>query len=107
MTPEVRAALEASIEKWERNASAAHWADVKLQAADCPLCQLFHPEFTAFMNGECSGCPVKDETGEPFCRSTPYGEASRLKIGWHGGKTTAEQFHKAAQAEVDFLRSLL
>lgn len=86
MSPEARIALENSIKKWEGIVAGIHhdngWRD-------CPLCQLFQ------VKADCQGCPVMQETGEPFCRGTPYRDYS------------AYPSSEAAQRELDFLRSLL
>lgn len=89
-------ALEASIIKWELIKNKKPEA---LGARTCPLCLMFHPNFTD--GGECDGCPVKQKTQVPYCRKTPYNLASAaLDFG------TDAEWKIAAQEEIDFLISL-
>ncbi len=93
-------ALKASIEKWERNAQAEMPTDVLTGVEDCPLCELFFSKV-------CEGCPVAEAVNAIYCRRTPYGRADQLQRLWGGDDAAASDFHAAAQAEVDFLKSLL
>lgn len=107
MTPEALEALKASIVKWEANERAETWEDVRIKAADCPLCDLF-----AFCNGDdfmrCNGCPITDRSREYVnCHKTPYGDAYHAYVKWRDGTGTREAFRAAAHAETEFLRSLL
>lgn len=94
MKPEVAAALEASIRHWEENMQVADLDDAKLGHEHCALCLMF------FSQG-CHGCPVRDHTGATYCRDTPYQEASDLAE--YG---PLEDFIAAAEAELEFLKSL-
>jgi len=87
------AALKESIEKWERRAAGDH--DGKLGTSGCPLCQLFNKN-SYDVTQNCIGCPVYETTGVRHCINTPYYTYA------HGDRTDAD-----AQAEVDFLKSLL
>ncbi len=93
-------ALKASIEKWERNARVERREDVLTGVQDCPLCKLF-------FSGSCQGCPIAEAVNNIWCDDTPYEEASNVLSDWYDGEATASDFHAAAQAEVDFLKSLL
>lgn len=93
-------ALRGSIQKWEAivaGTGADHGMD------NCPLCQEFAVTDHAFR--ACHGCPVKARTGQSNCKGTPY-------IDWFDetnpdGRVTDERTKALAQAELDFLRSLL
>jgi hypothetical protein len=98
MTPETLAALEGSIDKWERVA-AGEIADQG--CCNCPLCRVF-----LFAGNTCFGCPVMERTGEGGCRRTPYTQFDHLDEDDSGWARTAGQI-EAAQAEVAFLKSLL
>jgi hypothetical protein len=98
VTPETLAALEGSIDKWERIA-AGEIADQG--CSSCPLCRVF-----LFARNTCFGCPVMERTGEGGCRRTPYTQFDHLDEDDSGWARTAGQI-EAAQAEVDFLKSLL
>lgn len=85
-------ALKASILKWQ---TIVEW--LKLHPYDavycggvstCGLCKLY---FTK----DCEGCPVKAKTTRPGCCGTPY---------W---TYKADPVLRNAQAELDFLKSLL
>ena len=93
-SPEVAAALEASIEKWKKNATVADLEDARMNVGDCPLCALFYSD-------GCEGCPVFSRTNCGECRATPYEDASK----W-GRRGRLEQFQDAARQEVAFLESL-
>lgn len=113
MDDATRAALEASIEHWKRNAAAEEPGDVELGPDDCALCQAF-PE-------DCDSCPVKLKTGQPNCVGSPYGEVAEAWLKWDNGlmvritdaekysfiiQNAKEKFQESAQKEVEFLESL-
>lgn len=84
--------LEESIKIWEERAKG------NFITSDCPLCKVY----------ECNSpikrglrCPVKRRTGQEGCNGTPYWKYShKLNMG------TNEEAKKAAQEELDFLKSL-
>lgn len=88
MTKKTLKALRGSIQKWEK---IVEGTGVDQGVYNCPLCQLFY-------RLDCKGCPVFERTGYPFCDKTPYRE-------WEDDCTP--ELKKLAQAEVDFLKSLL
>lgn len=109
-------ALKASIEHWEANAEAEKPEDATLGADYCALCGIFNPEerpSSEFVR--CAGCPVQIRTGSKFCEGTPYKNAMMSHENWKATmgvmrpvfKSRAVVFRIAAQAMLDFLRSLL
>lgn len=93
-------ALKRSItEKWEPIRDGRM---VDLGIANCPLCYLY-------VEDDCCGCPISEKTGLPGCGGTPYmqwDDYFELKdISEH--KVTDPESEALAQAEIDFLRSLL
>ncbi len=108
-------ALKGSIAKWEAIVAGT---DADRGTANCPLCKLFAD--TASIGDACNGCPVKEKTGERGCNGTPYERwtdatkdlegkwvpAIRREVPRKGSKGHASA-KRAAQAELDFLRSLL
>ena len=55
--------IDLSIHKWQ---AITYYGGVDFSANNCALCLEFHaPQ-------DCSGCPVKYETGKDFCADTPY-----------------------------------
>lgn len=85
-------ALRGSIAKWEGIVQGT----VKDEGPDnCPLCLLFY-------NDDCEGCPVSEATGETCCDDSPYPIYWGIANGQRDGDPVA-----AAQAELDFLKSLL
>lgn len=99
-------ALKASIRHWEENVAAETVDKASTFAEDCELCE----EFQLTAMGGCPDCPVMIATGFPFCRQTPYWKAVASYDFWGCDPHNAESrdaFRKAAQAELDFLRSLL
>jgi hypothetical protein len=114
MSPDILAALQASIEAWEKKAKATDYHSIRLGTDGCPLCQLLfdkdHPD------GICGGCPVFERSGEDNCRKTPYGAVRVARYDWYDAinaanrKATARAiaaFQTAARDEVAFLKSLL
>lgn len=86
-------ALKGSIRKWERIANGKgidHGSD------NCPLCKLF-------IMDACCGCPVRRRSGYGFCRNTPYDEWRDADVN----RAVTAEYRALAQAELDFLRSLL
>ena len=90
--------------------SKLHWCNIRDGLEEehgirnCPLCKLFYGKC-------CVGCPVFEKTGEVGCKNTPY-------IAWthhhklkHGltkiVRADCPECKKLAQAELDFLESLL
>lgn len=101
MDPMTREALEASIKHWEENVAAKTVHDVLIGARACALC-------VRFLSQGCIGCPVFKTTGQVACRETPYDAAHQAFERWRIRRPAAElKFRQAAQAELDFLRSLL
>lgn len=96
-------ALKASIEKWKRNAVAKWPFEATVTGSSCPLCHLFcrgEPD-------DCTGCPVKERTGEDQCDNSPWRAAYKAHLAWIDGVVSKDDFHKRARAEVAFLESLL
>lgn len=98
MTPEAKEALLGSIAKWEAIVDGTG----KDQGPDnCPLCKMFFQESDKELGGDedCLGCPVRNQSGQRYCRNTPYIDyAYSQPLDDHRAK---------AQAELDFLKSLL
>jgi hypothetical protein len=98
-------ALQGSIMKWEKIVAGT---GVDRGTENCPLCEMFFNE-DYFNEEPCNGCPVAKKTGKLYCYGTPYGAYANL-CDW-GGKAgepaTMQEQKAAAQAELDFLRSLL
>lgn len=101
-------ALEDSILHWQENAKAETPGEALTGAENCALCSIYYDE-------DCKGCPVSERTTSKMCRSTPYGDALNALTGWeytnprscgNTWRAARDAFHKAAQAEVDFLISL-
>lgn len=92
MTPAALEALKQSILKWEQNTKINDLNDASLGKYKCPLCQLF-------IESDCEGCPIMLATGETFCEETPYEVAREAE--------NLAEFHSAAKAELEFLKSLL
>jgi hypothetical protein len=100
MDPETLEALKGSIAKWEGIVAGT----LKDEGVDnCPLCQKFHACFRKIPGECCQGCPVNDASDNRGCINTPYDEWER-----HGShEVTTDEHRTAAQAELDFLKSLL
>lgn len=101
------AALDASILHWEQNLDAEKSDDARVGMEDCALCGMFVEGRDP--DDACSGCPVRDRTGEDMCEETPYAAAY---FAWRRWDVPPEDhalravFRSRAQKEIDFLRSL-
>src|SRR5690348_14984499 len=96
-------ALKGSIRKWERIV-AGHGTDEGVD--NCPLCKLFYGSDDTD-EPYCDGCPIRTITGRAFCLGSPY---ERWADMFHFGMTRSvvdKDTLVAAQAELDFLKSLL
>lgn len=95
-------ALKGSIAKW----SAIVDGGQELGWKHCPLCLLFNNRCDEKCDLACNGCPVFEASGKRFCVGTPYGAWEDDFLA--GPKVADTARRKAlAQAELDFLRSLL
>ena len=95
MSPETLTALQASIKHWEKNSQIESIDDAKCGTSHCALCQRFYHK-------GCYGCPIAAKTGRDSCDGTPY-----VKANTAYNQEDLVAFKKAAQAEIEFLRSLL
>jgi hypothetical protein len=100
MNAKTLTALRGSIAKWEAIVAGT---GKDLGAANCPLCKMFFYWDGEEMVGNCEGCPVMEKTGQIRCAGSPYDEIENNidPDEYHN------EYHIAAQREVDFLRSLL
>jgi hypothetical protein len=96
-------ALKASIKHWEENVAAETPDEASTRAIDCALCNEFDWD-------ACVGCPVMERAGVRLCRRTPYPRAFDAHAVWQWNPNSESHklvWRKAAQAELDFLKSLL
>jgi hypothetical protein len=99
-------ALAGSIKKWEQIV-AGEIADEG--AWNCPLCLVFRTTFPS--ESDCYGCPIFENTGEKYCKDTPYGVWDEY-FGWHyvtkhnDRKAYNKKTKQLAQTELDFLKEL-
>lgn len=103
MNPRTLGALKASIKHWEENVAAETPDKATTGPFECALCKLY------WRDG-CHGCPVRDATHKKDCDGSPYVEADNALDRWHDDPAEMilkTEWRKAAQAELDFLRSLL
>ena len=101
MDAETLTALEESIAHWERIRDGK---EAELGTANCALCQTFY-------DVRCIGCPVREASRRSSCDDTPYVHWDTLmrRKYKYCERRIAETPDEvaAAQAELDFLRSLL
>jgi hypothetical protein len=107
-------ALKASIKAWEGKKRRADPDKVSTGVDACPLCDVFYGP----AGSRCQGCPIKERTGLIFCDGSPYEAAHKAYAAWHKAamewglkpprtQWSKHEWRKAAQAEIDFLKSLL
>lgn len=99
MDPETLEALKGSIAKWEGIVSGTMHDE---GADNCALCQRFHACFRTIPGECCQGCPVNAVSGRG-CDNTPYAHWGMMEID----RVSTDEHRDAAQAELDFLKSLL
>ena len=109
-SPVMFAALEGSIEKWEKILKGKA---LDLGTKNCTLCQhYFNPLNYRFY---CEGCPVRMVTGLDGCHGSPYTEYTNLVLTLKGlqdgkykmmGRKTPQALRDAVQKEIDFLKGL-
>lgn len=92
-------ALQGSIEKWEAIVAGT---GTNGGPCDCPLCQLYNVN-SWLTTDRCIGCPVMERTGLQLCADSPYMDYEQAEED----NADKEQLEELAQAELDFLRSLL
>jgi hypothetical protein len=82
--------------------------DAKIKGEDCALCEMFVENITGEML-MCKGCPVSERTGESNCYRTPWYMVRDALSEWKCDdcEETKNEYKKLAQAELDFLKSLL
>lgn len=103
MSPATRTALLGSIAKWE---SIVSGNGIDAGIANCPLC-------AAFYEKGCKGCPVAAATGIEGCRDSPYQSWAEHQEDQHATEYNScihpdcPECLQLAQAELDFLKSLL
>lgn len=98
-------ALQGSIEKWERIIAGE---ENDAGPNNCALCAEFRHDRTGRLT--CTGCPVKRATGRSGCAGTPYDKWENHDIGHNDGRLGSircPECARFAQAELDFLKSLL
>lgn len=114
--PAVVRAIKRSIKHWRENRAAKHPYDASVGPDACALCEKFYGP--PGREPPCVGCPVRDYTGQWYCKNTPYEAASNALDRWrgtshcgeHGAEYTVEmrkEWRRAALEMVRFLVSLL
>ena len=94
MNPETLEALQGSIEKW-RDIVAGTGEDRRCN--NCTLCHKFNDEYCTTADGEV--CPVAIAAGCDGCDNTPW-------VDWHAAQCKADRSHKNRKADTDELRAL-
>ena len=93
-----RRAIEESIAHYERMRDHPGCGEMPI-AQHCPLCKKYLRPLDT--EPHCLGCPVSRRTGEPSCKGSPWFWAMQAFF-YH-----PDAWPQCAQAEIDFLRSLL
>ena len=106
MHPDTLTALQKSIAHWKRMRDNPRNLEEQPTAENCALCTRFHGPIICSSLKDDELCPVRIVSGLPCCEATPYNRASGAHFCFlHGGPL--ESWHAAADAEIDFLESLL
>jgi hypothetical protein len=99
MDEETLWALRGSIQKWEKIVDGTGTND---GAANCPLCLKFNTALNGGTKCHCFGCPVFASTGQHGCSGSPYEAYEEAEC-----EVDEEELQPLAEAELDFLKSLL
>lgn len=103
-------ALKGSIKKWERIVNGSGVDKLQENCALCIYCEK-HIDRGGSLS-VCAGCPIQRYTGRGLCERTPwyrwysYYFQQNTTIGQYA-KVFDEKSKQLAQAELDFLKSLL
>lgn len=109
-------ALQGSIAKWQ---AIVDGTGHDAQWENCPLCIVFMEKYggeddPAHYEDGCLGCPVAAKVSAACCSNTPYAnwsdyfyEKFGVRIKAEDRKPFDDKSRELAQAELDFLRSLL
>ena len=97
MAPRTLEALQGSIAKWEAIVAGTGEDEGSF---NCPLCHRFANHRQD--DQQCLDCPVMKVTGKKHCYGSPYHDFVRAEEDGDKNEMT-----KRAQAELDFLKSLL
>ena len=106
MTETALTALQGSVEKWQ---DIVKGIGEDKGPINCPLCIVFNncDPYTEIVGLGCVGCPVMEKSGATGCNNTPYEAWDMYRVD-SGEQTVTDQESKdLAQAELDFLISLL
>lgn len=111
MNSEALTALQLSISKWEAIVNNAGYDE---GTRNCALCAAFVDKGDGIVDSptefDCLGCPVAAVTKAPMCDHTPYQEWAKYQTR-HEKRFPSKVFDQGsqelAQAELDFLKSLL
>ena len=106
MDSEMLKALKSSIASWKKRRETDDWGH-----EGCALCDHageLRPR-PAGVISRCSFCVIGQLDGAHYCYNTPYRKASEAFNAWleKDSDETLEAWHKAADAEIAFLESLL
>ena len=104
MNKKTLTALRGSIAKWEKIAAGT---GVDKATQNCPLCKIFNNDDSAETDLQCKGCPVMAATHQWGCLNTPYEQWSKLMKNRITRGVLTKDDRIAAQAELEFLKSLL
>lgn len=98
-------ALRGSIAKWEKIVAGS---EIDRYSSNCPLCHAF---CHTHQDRLCTGCPVEQRTGEGGCNLSPYDAwddyHERIMDPEQPRTAFDDKSRELAQAELDFLKSLL
>lgn len=104
MEKETLKALKGSIKKWVKIEGSTRALDKAYK--NCPLCDMF-------WDGECDGCPIKEETTEIQCLGSPYEKwcdhqiEEHIMSPWNRRHKDCPTCLELATKERKFLESLL
>jgi hypothetical protein len=108
--------LRESIEHWQRLATGKRQPNEHHYGDDCPLCQRYW-KIDDSDDSDCSGCPIRDDTGADGCEGcVPWNaandcikntSAASLPPSCNGDVYQTVEFKRAAADMVVYLQRLL
>lgn len=105
-----------SREHWVENkqqADSNRLLEIDISTLSCACCLRYNSHWNPDHH-DCSGCPIRAYTGEPYCRGTPYYKVESLldEVDYRVGNNNpimslAKSLQDACQEELDFIDEVI
>lgn len=106
--PKLVKALDDSIEHWDRLANGRRYAEEGIDSHSCALCAVVfrrNDSWWRTTGTKCTGCPIAEATGEPYCNGSPW-QLANDALKNHQRNFLSPGFMSAASKMLNFLKEL-